>query len=455
MAAQQHRRSPVTNARDKLAELYPAHLNTLRDRCDAALEKTGFEHLVIFSGSERLKLFDDAPYPFVANPQFKAWAPLTAHPDCFIAYTPGEKPRLVYCQPDDYWYAPPAAPDGYWPGHFEVTVVKHAKDGLSMLPAKGKVAVIGEFAKPQLKPPVGELNPSALINNLDYHRAWKTAYEIECMRRANTVAARAHMAAEGAFRDGASELDIHLAYCLAAGQTESELPYSSIVALNEHGAILHYQNWSPARFARDELHSFLIDAGANYNGYAADVTRTYAASDTGFGELIERMDAAQLRLCTMLKPGVDYPAVHLAAHREIATILSAMSFVKLDPEAVFDAGITRSFFPHGVGHYIGLQVHDVGGFMADEAGEILPQPKEHPYLRLTRRVDQGHVMTIEPGLYFIDSLLEKLGDSRHARDIDWDRVDAFRKFGGVRIEDDVAITADGHENLTRDQFACV
>ncbi|NNF52479.1 MAG: Xaa-Pro dipeptidase [Gammaproteobacteria bacterium] len=421
----------------------------VRRRADKALEKSGFDQLVIFSGSERFKLFDDAPYPFFANPQFKAWLPLTEHPDCFVIYRGGDKPKLIYFQPEGYWYAPPEPPGGYWAEHFDITVINEAAKALPLLPDSGRVALLGEFADEKMRPANGEVNPGELVNYLDFHRAWKSAYEIECMRRANAIAARAHRAAEQAFRSGASELEIHLAYCQSAGQPDNELPYSSIVALNEHGAVLHYQNWSSSRYANGALHSFLIDAGASFNGYAADVTRTYSASDSGFSELIERMDRAQKHLCALLKPGVSYPDVHFAAHRAVAKILSEMGFVKIDPEASFDAGITRTFFPHGVGHYIGLQVHDVGGFMADEDGALQAKPDGHPFLRLTRELDDGHVMTIEPGLYFIDSLLASLAASEHAKHIDWDRVEAYRKFGGVRIEDDVAVTVNGSENLTR------
>lgn len=440
------------SSQDKLAELYPGHLDMVRQRADKALEKAGFDQLIVFSGSERYKLFDDAPYPFFANPQFKAWLPLTAHPDCFVIYAKGDKPRLIYFEPTGYWYAPPAPPGGFWAEHFDITVIHESAAALPLLPDSGRVAVLGEFANSDLRPAHGEVNPGKLVACLDFNRAWKSPYEIECMRRANAIAARAHKAAEAAFRSGASELEIHLEYCRSAGQSDNELPYSSIVALNEHGAVLHYQNWSQARHADSALHSFLIDAGASFNGYAADVTRSYSAADAGYRELIERMDEAQQRLCAMLRPGVSYPDVHFAAHREVAEILSQMGFVKMDADASFDAGITRTFFPHGVGHYIGLQVHDVGGFMANEDGALKAKPDGHPFLRLTRELDEGHVMTIEPGIYFIDSLLESLGDSEHAKRINWDLVDAYRKFGGVRIEDDVAITANGSENLTRGAF---
>lgn len=438
--------------RRELSALYSAHIDALKERTDRALAKTEFDHLVVFSGSERLRLFDDAPYPFAVNPQFKWWLPLTAHPDCFLIYTPGATPRLVYCQPDDYWYAPPEAPSGYWPEYFDIQRVGHPAQALKMLPDAGRVAILGEFAKGELLPATGDLNPSSLLDYLDYYRAWKSGYEIECMRRANAAAAPAHRAAEAAFRNGCSEYEIHMAYCEAARHTQNELPYSSIVALNEHGAVLHYQNWQHGRPATGYLHSFLIDAGASFNGYAADITRTYSASDADFAAMIEAMDSAQLRLCRALRPGVDYRDVHLQAHREVATILSDCGLVKLDSERIYERGITRSFFPHGIGHYIGLQVHDVGGFLAGTDGSTLPKPDSHPFLRLTRKLDKDQVMTIEPGLYFIDSLLEELRASENGVVINWPMVDAYRKFGGIRIEDDVAVTDNGHENLTRDQF---
>ena len=177
--------------RRDLSTLYAGHLGTVGARTDDALAATDFDHLVVFSGSERLRLFDDAPYPFAVNPQFKWWLPLTAHPDCFIVYTPGSAPRLAYYQPDDYWYAQPEAPSGYWPAHFEIHVSKDAGQALQLLPDSGRVAILGEFANEDLRPARGDVNPAPLLAYLDYHRAWKTGYEIECMRRANETGVRA------------------------------------------------------------------------------------------------------------------------------------------------------------------------------------------------------------------------------------------------------------------------
>jgi Xaa-Pro dipeptidase len=116
--------------------------------------------------------------------------------------------------------------------------------------------------------------------------------------------------------------------------------------------------------------------------------------------------------------------------------------------------LSTIFYPHGIGHLLGLQVHDVGGFMRDESGATIDKPAGHPYLRLTRKLEAGFVVTVEPGIYFIDQLLlSAREDSAKSRHINWSRVEQFRPFGGIRIEDNVAITASGHDNLTRKAFS--
>jgi Xaa-Pro dipeptidase len=144
----------------------------------------------------------------------------------------------------------------------------------------------------------------------------------------------------------------------------------------------------------------------------------------------------------------------MLAHRGVAEILVRFGFVKgLDANGVLERRISSTFLPHGVGHLLGLQVHDAGGFMADRAGNTIPKPEGHPWLRLTRVVEPGWVFTIEPGLYFKDILLDELRAGDNAKHVDWEKVDAFRKFGGIRIEDDILITETGRANLTRDAFA--
>jgi len=435
---------------DRLADLYPEHIAAVKRRHDRALAATGFDAAVIFGGAIHYAFLDDEMYPFKVNPHFKSWAPIVTNPHCFIVYTPGDTPRLVFFQPVDYWYKPPDTPTAPWTKFFDVRIIKEPGEAKQHFP-KGRVAYVGE-AHEDFGP---DVNPQTLLDLLHWERAWKTDYEIECMAQANAKAVRGHRAAERAFRDGAAEYDIHLDYLRASSQTEEELPYHNIVALNDHASVLHYINHDREPVDPARRHSFLIDAGASVNGYAADVTRTYAYDDGGeFHSLIAAMDDAQQSLCAAVKPGVPYPEIHLLAHRRVAEVLVGFKFVKgIDADGAVETHLSSTFLPHGVGHYLGLQVHDIGGHMSDAHGNTVTPPKEHPFLRLTRPIEPRNVFTIEPGFYFIDTLLADLRKSENAKYVDWTRVDGYRKYGGVRIEDDLAVTETGARNLTREAFA--
>ncbi|PJJ97676.1 Xaa-Pro dipeptidase [Lysobacteraceae bacterium NML91-0213] len=435
-----------------LAPLYADHLATLQRRAAVALERGGFDCLVVPAGTVHYQVFDDRDYPYAPNPQFKAWVPLVRHPGSWLVVTPGERPKLVYLQPFDYWHVVPEAPSGFWVDHFDVVVIRTAEEALQHLPGNAaRCAILGE-AQSALGDFVPN-NPQPVLDYLDYHRAYKTPYEIGMMRAATVCGVRAHRAAERAFRAGASEFGIHLAYCQAAGQDSTELPYSNIVALNEHAAVLHYteRDHLPPRPVR----SFLIDAGASHAGYACDITRTWATDRDGeFQALIDAVDAVERGLCERFTAGTDYRQLHLDAHLALAGVLRDAGVIRMSPEAALESGVSARFFPHGLGHGIGLQVHDVAGFAASDAGGTLPKPEGHPYLRLTRTLEPGMVVTNEPGIYFADLLLRELRDGPHAGEVDWDRVETLRPYGGIRIEDDLVITADGAPvNLTRDEFA--
>jgi Xaa-Pro dipeptidase len=431
--------------------LYRQHLDIVRSRADAALARGGLDALVVPSGTLHYQLFDDRDYPFATNPQFKAWVPLTRHPGSWLVHAPGSKPKLVYLQPRDYWHVVPQAPSGYWTQHFDVVVIREPEEALQHLPPDpSRCAILGE---PQST--LGAYapnNPPKVVDYLEYHRAYQTPYEIAMMRAATERGVRGHRAAERAFRAGASEFGIHLAYCQAAGQDSETLPYGNIVALDEHAAVLHYTDRGTV--APKPARSFLIDAGASHGGYACDITRTYAADTAGeFQALIDAVDAAQQRMCAQVRAGFDYRQLHLDAHVALAAILRDFGVIRMSPESALESGVSSTFFPHGVGHGIGLQVHDVAGFAASDAGGTIPKPDGHPYLRLTRTLEPGMVVTIEPGIYFIDMLLDELRQGPHAGDVDWARVDAFRPYGGIRIEDDVACTDGEPANLTREGFA--
>jgi len=434
-----------------LGRAYPDHLKTLKARHDRALEKAGASHAIVFSGAPKLKFLDDNYYAFQANPHFVSWLPLTATPFCYLVYTPGEKPRLIYYQEKDYWHLPPASPEGFWTAYFDIRIVNSIEDVAELLPLeKDKCILIGEIEDDLHAFGIERVNPNTAVKILHYARASKTPYELECMRAASRRGVAGHRAAEGAFRAGLSEFHIHLAYCRAVGHTEKELPYGNIIALNEHSAVLHYQHQSPV--VHQSIRSFLIDAGATVNGYASDITRTYSYDSNEYQDVIDRINAMQLDIVSEVKAGVDYAALHIATHEKLAAVLVDLDLASGSMDALIVNGVTSAFFPHGLGHFLGLQVHDVGGFMADESGAVIDRPSGHSFLRLTRTLEADQVLTIEPGLYVIDMLLDNLrGTPGHAM-LNQQRIDWLRPFGGIRIEDNVRVLEDGVENLTRDAF---
>ena len=429
---------------------YAAHIATVQARFDQALAATDYDAVLVYAGQPRVAFLDDNPAPYKVNPLFKYWIPVTDSPKSAIYYEPGHKPVVFLFQARDFWHAPVSVPAAEWQEHVELVVIDDLQKLTRYLGDKlAKAAFIGEyFAEPVASWQVAACNPQALIDHLHYHRAEKTAWEVENLRVANLRAATAHLAARDAFWAGKSELEIHAAYLAAINARETELPYNSIVGLNEHGAILHYDVYETEAPAASR--SFLIDAGATYRGYCADITRTYARESGLFADLVSAMDAAQQQLLTEIKPGVNYYDLHVSQHMKVAGLLSEFDIVRGNPEDIYAQGFTSAFFPHGLGHFIGLQVHDVGGFLQNDRGEQYPRDERHPFLRLLRPIEPQQVFTIEPGLYIIDQLLEA---HEGEQAFNWQRIDELRPFGGVRIEDSIVVGSDSNENLTRDAFA--
>ena len=375
---------------EQLARTFGPHLEQLCARTARALAACQYEALLVHSGALLEVFEDDRTYPYEAHAPFKVWAPLADAPDSFVWFRPGERPRLLVHQPRDYWYKAAASPSGYWVEHFDVRSVADRAAARQALPRDlGRTAYIGDRL-PELP---------------------------------------------------------------ACGQREQELPYNPIIALNEGGAVLHYQLLErrppPARY------SLLIDAGAEFAGYACDITRTHAAEEGDFANLIRRMDRMQQGLCAQVRAGVDWRDIQLAAHTATAEVLREADLILCGAQEAVERGVTRVFLPHGIGHLLGLEVHDVGGFMSAADGPDVPPPAAHRYLRLTRVLEPGFVVTMEPGIYFIDQLLDEARADERASRINWARVGELSRYGGIRIEDDLAVEAGGAENLTRDAFRAI
>ncbi|PKG58641.1 MULTISPECIES: Xaa-Pro dipeptidase [unclassified Shewanella] len=433
---------------EQLAHLYRDHISELNRRVADITSRENLSGLVIHSGQLHRQFLDDMDYPFKVNPHFKAWLPVTDNPNSWLVVNGRDKPTLIFYRPVDFWHKVADKPTDFWAEHVDIKYLTKADKVAELLPKDiNDWAYIGEHLDVADVLGFTRRNPDSVLSYLNYHRANKTAYELACMRKANDIAVTGHQAAKTAFYNGGSEFEILQVYLSAIAQGENQVPYGSIVALNENAAILHYtalEQTTPAH-----RHSFLIDAGANFHGYASDITRTYAFEKNIFDDLITAIDTMQQQIITMMKPGVNYADLHVATHYKLAQILIDFDIVSGDINGLVEQGITSVFFPHGLGHMLGLQVHDMGGFLADEKGTHIASPDAHPFLRCTRTLAENQVLTIEPGVYIIDSLLNELKQDKRQQQINWDTVDILRPFGGIRIEDNVIVHSDRTENMTR------
>jgi len=423
---------------------YPAHLAYLQKGYEAAMAAHGFDAIVLCSGGAHLKnRFDDQTWPLSPTPAFSHWCPLV-EADAFVVVRPAAKPTLVRTVTDDFWETP-ALPesDHFWTG-FELVSVKPGLAG-DALPS-GRVAVI---TRDQGTSPPGTVNPPALIAALDLLRTRKTAYEVECLAVASQRAARGHRHVANLFHTGSpSELELHLAFLQASEQDDAAAPYKNIVALGPHTAVLHYVAYERTHVEGDT--SFLIDAGAKVLGYGSDITRTYVrGTGTGarrFADLLAHMDALQQQICRAIRPQMAYEDLHDECHRLLAVALREIGIGRGSADELVDRGITRALFPHGLGHSLGITVHDAG---------MKPRPPrpENKFLRNTSVIEVGQVFTIEPGIYIIDALLGALQADDRRDLLDWSAIADLRQFGGIRIEDNILVEANGIRNLTREAFA--
>src|SRR6185312_12992813 len=307
-------RSAPSNRPERLEAAFGLYLAAVCDRTATALEATGNTALLVHSGSLLGVFEDDRTYPFEVHAPFKVWAPLSDVPDCFLYFEPGRQPLLIFHKPTDYWYKPADL---------------------------SRTAYIGDVFPELSGWGVGAVNPAPLMRRLDYPRATKLPYELECLREASRLGARGHVAALEAFKKGASEFEIELAFLRACGLREQELPYNPIIALNESAAVLHYQVLEKSQPAMRR--SMLIDAGAEFAGYASDITRTYSVSDPDFTALIARMDRMQQTLCAELRAGVDWRNVHLRAHELTGALLREADITTCSAEEAVATGTTSVF----------------------------------------------------------------------------------------------------------------
>jgi Xaa-Pro dipeptidase len=431
-----------------LSPLFHEHIAKMTSAASRTLAETGFDVLVLGAGSQMVYYADDMEPPFRSNPHFASFSPIKG-PHHAIVVRPGAKPRLIRWAPRDYWYERAPFARDFWTGEFDLDESNSADGVFEKIGSPGRAAFVGDDGD-RAKAAGLSVNPEPVVKRLDWDRAVKTAYEVECLSRATVAGAQGHHAARQAFLAGKSELEIHHAYVEGVRGTDDALPYPTIVCLDEKAAILHYH----AKRATGSGKVLLLDAGASELGYGCDITRTSVAPSCSpkFKALADAVNRLQLELCAMVRPGDSYVGIHLAAHRLIGKALVEHGVLKCSVESAIEKRYTSAFFPHGVGHHLGIQVHDIGGHQKSREGGVLAPPEGHPYLRNTRIMEVGHVFTIEPGIYFVEMLLEPHRAGPSSPDFNWPLIDELAPFGGIRVEDNLVVTAGGHRNLTREKL---
>ncbi len=301
-----------------------------------------------------------------------------------------------------------------------------------------------------LKMPVGKLKKSAsvkLIKAVVSQRSIKSAEEVAEIERALEVSREMYRLALELARPGVYEREIAGAIEGVALGRGFATAFPIILTIN--GQILHNHDHGN-KLEKGRL--LVIDAGASSPlGYASDITRTLPVG----GEFTPKQRSVyeivlegQLQAIKSIAPGIKYKDVHLAAARTMALGLKELGLMKGDIDEAVAEGAHALFFPHGLGHMLGLDVHDMEGLGENHVGynKTVERSRQFglAYLRLARELRPGFVLTVEPGIYFIPPLIDKWrGENKSKSFINYPRVEAYRNFGGIRIEDDVLVTVDG------------
>lgn len=284
---------------------------------------------------------------------------------------------------------------------------------------------------------------------LDEARVTKDWFEIEMIRKAVEISDAAHLAVMSAMPIELNEMHIEAEFSYhATRQGGRYLGYNPICCSGPACGTLHYNDNSEDI---DEKSSILIDAGAAWRNYTSDVTRCFPTTGKftkEHREIYETVLDMQTQAMEMIKPGASWDDIHIKAHKVLIKHFQKLGIFKMSfsEEEIFDRAVSCAFYPHGLGHMLGLDTHDTAGHANYED----PNPY-FKYLRIRRNLEENMVITNEPGCYFNEFLLKEFLEKYPERleVVDQDVLKKYLYIGGVRIEDDIVVTSTGYENLTK------
>ncbi len=291
----------------------------------------------------------------------------------------------------------------------------------------------------------------ALVQAVVAQRSEKSDAEVSEIEKALDISARMYETVMSLTRPGINEGEVAGALLGVVGRVNSCTSFPTILSV--HGETLH-NHYHGNRMSNGDL--LVVDSGAESpEHYASDITRTFPVGGRFTplqGQVYEIVLRAQETAIQAMCPGIRFLDVHLAAARKIAVGLKEMGLMKGDPDEAVQVGAHALFFPHGLGHMLGLDVHDMENLGEDLVGydETVSRSRQFGLsaLRMARELRPGFVLTVEPGIYFIPALIDQWQrEDTHGDFINYEAIEAFRKFGGIRIEDDVLVTKDGHRVL--------
>lgn len=401
-------------------------------------EKATFD---IYVAGEKSRLWphSDQDVKFRQNRYFNYLTGAFDQKDCSVVYYTQEDKLVLYIPLLDeeavMWSGLPLSLDDA-KALYDVDDVKYITD-LSIKNETHAIEADTEFVSVKADP--------KLKDAMDEARAVKDEYEIKLIKRANEISDKCHLAVMSALPIETNEQHIHAEFAYhAIRQGSKNEAYDPICCSGTNAGTLHYVKND------EELRNrllVLLDAGAEHECYASDITRCFPISGKWSKESREIYDIVkEMQTETMLriKPGVQWSDLHLLAHKILIDGFLKLGIFKTgsSPVEIFQSGISAAFYPHGLGHMIGMDTHDTAGHANYED----PDPKLR-YLRIRRALEEGFVVTVEPGCYFNDFLLENLGgEGKHF--VDSGVLEKYKSVGGVRIEDDVLVTKSGFRNLT-------
>lgn len=379
----------------------------------------------------------DATYPYMAHAEY-VWLAGHETPDSVLAFDPREG-----------WvdFVPPVTQaERVWEGRNESRGTPLHELAGWLAARRGRPvaglgsAIPGLTADPALS--------GALRERLLHARRPKDAHELALLRKACEATAAGFKALVSALKPGVTERELQVELESAFFRAGADRTgYGTIVGIGANSGVLHF---TPSGRKAQPGDLVLVDAGAEVARYTADVTRTYrlpGGGDDGFfrglHELVHTVEREAIAGCVV---GAEWRDLHLAAARRIAEGLVSLGILVGSPDSLLERDTHALFFPHGLGHMVGLGVRDASGYLPGRKRSDRPGLS---MLRTDLPLEKGYVMTIEPGVYFIPALLQDPAlRERHRDAVRWDKVDGLLDFGGIRIEDDVLVTGGAPEILT-------